>query len=52
MYRDAIQDLRTWFQGTHRKPLIIRGARQVGKSTLVSLFAAEMGLTLHTVNLE
>ncbi len=52
MYRDALQDLTTWFHGSHRKPLIIRGARQVGKSTLVSLFAAEMGLTLHTVNLE
>ena len=32
--------------------MVIRGARQVGKSTLVRRFAAEKGLTLHEINLE
>jgi predicted AAA+ superfamily ATPase len=36
----------------HRKPLLVRGARQVGKSTLVRLFAQEAGLKLVEVNLE
>jgi predicted AAA+ superfamily ATPase len=35
-----------------RKPLIIRGARQVGKSTLVRLFAEQKRLSLTEVNLE
>jgi predicted AAA+ superfamily ATPase len=37
---------------TKRKPLFIRGARQVGKSTLVELFARQQQLTLRCVNLE
>lgn len=32
--------------------MVIRGARQVGKSTLVRQFAEAKGLTLHEVNLE
>ncbi|MCP4668711.1 MAG: ATP-binding protein [Deltaproteobacteria bacterium] len=32
--------------------MVIRGARQVGKSTLVRRFAEENGLTLHEINLE
>ena len=32
--------------------MILRGARQVGKSTLVRQFAASQNLTLHEVNLE
>lgn len=35
-----------------RKPLIIRGARQVGKSTLVRQFAQSQGLRLAEINLE
>jgi len=35
-----------------RKPLIIRGARQVGKSTLVRQFAQAKGLALYELNLE
>ncbi len=34
------------------KPLIIRGARQVGKSTLVRQFAGRKKLILHEINLE
>ncbi|MBT4291015.1 MAG: AAA family ATPase [Deltaproteobacteria bacterium] len=34
------------------KPLIIRGARQVGKSTLVRKFAESSKLRLYEINLE
>lgn len=39
--RKAYHDLLIWKESKSRKPLIIRGARQVGKSTLVSQFGAE-----------
>jgi predicted AAA+ superfamily ATPase len=39
--RKAIQDLREWRNSDNRKPLVIRGARQVGKSTLVRMFGEE-----------
>ncbi|MBW2684103.1 MAG: AAA family ATPase, partial [Deltaproteobacteria bacterium] len=39
MYRNALSDLHEWKQRTGRKPLIIRGARQVGKTWLVREFA-------------
>jgi predicted AAA+ superfamily ATPase len=41
-----------WFVGKNRKPLIIRGARQVGKSTLVRRFADQQKLNLIEINLE
>lgn len=50
--RDAVQYLLQWLGKKRRKPLILRGARQVGKSTLVRLFADSAGLTLFEVNLE
>lgn len=37
--RKAEQHLEVWKKDTNRKPLIIRGARQVGKTTLVKEFA-------------
>jgi uncharacterized protein len=52
MRRYAENDMARWFQKPRRKPLVIRGARQVGKSTLVRNFAIQKGLTLHEVNLE
>ncbi|MBF0206297.1 MAG: ATP-binding protein [Oligoflexia bacterium] len=52
MFRYATSDLETWFKSKHRKPLIIRGARQVGKSTLVRNFCIEKKLDLFEVNLE
>lgn len=52
MYRHQLQFLDNWLKGRSRKPLVIRGARQVGKSTLVELFAKEYGKDLLTVNLE
>ncbi len=38
MYRFAIEDLRKWKDSCHRKPLIIEGARQVGKTWLMREF--------------
>ena len=39
MYRKALDDLVEWKDRPSRKPLIIRGARQVGKTWLVRKFA-------------
>lgn len=50
--RDAVQYLSQWLGKKRRKPLILRGARQVGKSTLVRLFAESAKLSLHEINLE
>ncbi|MGK5082250.1 AAA family ATPase [Bdellovibrionota bacterium FG-1] len=44
--------LKNWLVSGQRKPLVIRGARQVGKSTMVRSFAKQNGLILHEVNLE
>lgn len=38
MYRTAIEQLREWKANERRKPLIIRGARQVGKTWLMKEF--------------
>ena len=40
MYRFAIEQLQKWKVKKHRKPLIIRGARQVGKTWLMKEFGA------------
>lgn len=50
--RISEQYIRNWLGKKRRKPLILRGARQVGKSTLARHFAANSGLTLNEVNLE
>ena len=52
MKRIAEEFLISWFERDGRKPLMVRGARQVGKSTLVRLFAEKRGLNLIEVNLE
>ncbi len=52
MQRQQLSFLTRWLHNYHRKPLIIRGARQVGKSTLVQLFAEQHRMTLLTANLE
>ena len=44
--------LKHWMEKKRRKPLVLRGARQVGKSTLVRQFAAHQGLVLNEINLE
>ncbi len=38
MYREKIEELKKWKQSKNRKPLIIRGARQVGKTWLMKEF--------------
>ena len=38
MYRNAMEQLEKWKQKTNKKPLIIRGARQVGKTWLMQEF--------------
>ena len=38
MYRYKIEDLKKWKNSKNRKPLIIRGARQVGKTWLMKEF--------------
>lgn len=38
MYREKIKELAKWKESTNRKPLIIRGARQVGKTWLMKEF--------------
>ena len=52
MEREYEVELDTWLGAARRKPLVIRGARQVGKSTLVRQFAARRNLVLFEVNLE
>lgn len=41
MYRIAIEKLLKWKQSKHRKPLIIEGARQVGKTWLMKEFGKQ-----------
>ena len=38
MYRSAMEQLNKWKQKTNKKPLIIRGARQAGKTWLMKEF--------------
>lgn len=49
--RLLINQLRTWKKKSVHKPLVIRGARQVGKSTLVREFGKEFDVFIE-VNLE
>ena len=41
MYRDKIEDLKKWKDSLNRKPLIIRGARQVGKTWIMKEFGSK-----------
>lgn len=38
MYREKIEELKKWKKSKNRKPLIVRGARQVGKTWLMQEF--------------
>jgi predicted AAA+ superfamily ATPase len=49
--RFALQFLEQWKEKTDRKPLLLRGARQVGKSTLVEEFSKNYSVYLK-LNLE
>ncbi len=51
-HRRIIDDIAGWFRQKQRRPLVIRGARQVGKTTAVRLAAQQLGLGLIEINLE
>lgn len=52
MKRHHLTHLKSWYSKKGRLPLILRGARQVGKSTLIRLFCQAQGLDLLEINLE
>ena len=41
MYRNIIEKLKAWKDSPHRKPLVLMGARQVGKTHIANIFGAE-----------
>jgi predicted AAA+ superfamily ATPase len=49
--RRIILSLRKWADSPHRKPLVLRGARQVGKTTIIEEFAKDFD-TFLSLNLE
>ncbi|HRZ79505.1 MAG TPA: AAA family ATPase [bacterium] len=50
-FRNIINELIDWSKSSSRKPLILRGARQVGKTTAVKMFAKEFDTFIY-LNLE
>ena len=51
MKRDKIKDLVAWKTSPFRKPLVMRGARQVGKTWLLKAFGNEYYKKVVYVNL-
>ena len=49
--REVLHNLRNWAKKTDRKPLVVRGARQVGKTTLINQFSKDFEQYIY-VNLE
>ncbi|HSI78182.1 MAG TPA: AAA family ATPase [Lunatimonas sp.] len=52
MRRKLFQSLITWKNSPKRKPLVIRGARQVGKTWLMKAFGKELYGQVAYVNFE
>ncbi len=52
MNRALLNDLKNWLQASDRKPLVLRGARQVGKTWLVRHLAEVMDKKLIELNFE
>lgn len=52
MQRIISKDLDSWLKNDHRPPLILRGARQVGKTWLIRDLAERHGLNLIELNFE
>lgn len=52
MNRNALKDLNIWKDNRGRKPLVIRGGRQVGKTYLIRLFAKNNFNHLVEINFE
>lgn len=51
-FRNSEQNLQKWYESKRSKPLVIRGARQVGKTTLVRSFCQKNNINLLEVNFE
>ncbi len=49
--RTIVQELQNWTKKKNRKPLVIRGARQVGKTTVINQFAKQFDQYIY-LNLE
>lgn len=52
MLRKSEKELKKWFYQKDRQPLILRGARQVGKTSLVRQFCLQEKIQLLEINLE
>ncbi|MDR0969803.1 MAG: ATP-binding protein [Lentimicrobiaceae bacterium] len=52
MYREKIEELKVWKESRFRKPLILRGARQVGKTWLLNEFGRSCYARTVYVNFE
>ena len=52
MKREIIKDLLKWKESSNRKPLIVHGARQVGKTYIIKQFGKENYNNLIYVNFE
>ena len=50
-YRNAERDLELWRHSVYRKPLVLRGARQTGKTTLIKKFGKSFDSFIY-LNLE
>lgn len=51
-FREAVSDIINWYKQKQRKPLVIRGARQVGKTTSVRIAAEQLDIPIIEINLE
>jgi predicted AAA+ superfamily ATPase len=49
--RDILQELKKWAAKSNRKPLVLRGARQVGKTTAIGMFSKDFDQYIN-LNLE
>ncbi len=52
MERYILRDLQEWKQKSGRKPLILKGVRQTGKTTILKQFGANCFQRVHYVNFE
>lgn len=52
MHRNALKALKNWLISTPRKPLVLRGARQVGKAWMVRELAKQANKKLIELNFE
>ncbi len=52
MYREIINDLKQWKDKSRRKPLLLTGVRQCGKTYIVEEFAKEYFESYVYVNFE